>query len=219
LHAREGQSFRFCTHDDLPDGPLLPATVPVLRWLALPPVYAISNAHELGAALFLQRLEIALERGLRFLQFREPHLDPTDAELLFRMTLQRVRAVSGLLVVSSRHPHPWSLAADGVHLTSSDLMAANRRPECEWVGASAHGEVELAHAAAIGVDFVVLGPVSATASHPGSKGMGWHCLARWIAATAVPVYAIGGLNAGDLQRARDAGAHGVALQRAAWLEV
>jgi 8-oxo-dGTP diphosphatase len=218
LHAREGQSFRFCAHDDLPDGPLLPATIPVLRWLALPPVYAISNAHELGAAQFLQRLEIALERGLRFMQFREPHLKPADAEPLFMEALRRVRAVGGVLLVSSRHPHAWSRLADGIHLTSGDLTAASRRPECDWVGASAHGEADLAQAAAIGVDCAVLGPVASTASHPGLPGMGWHRLARLVATTAVPVYAIGGLKAVDLQRARSAGAHGIALQRAAWPE-
>jgi 8-oxo-dGTP diphosphatase len=218
LHAREGQSFRFCAQDDLPDGPLLPATVPVLRWLALPSVYAISNAHELGASVFLRRLELALEGGLRFMQFREPHLSPADAEPLFRETLRQVRAVGGMLVVSSRHPHAWSRVADGVHLTSSDLTTATRRPECDWVGASTHKKSELAHAAAIGVDFAVLGPVAPTTSHPGLPGIGWHDLARLVAATAVPVYAIGGLTTGDLQRAQDAGAQGVALQRAVWRE-
>lgn len=218
LHAREGQSFRFCAPDDLPSGPLLPATLPVLRWLALPPAYAISNAHELGTAVFLQRLDRALEHGLRFMQFREPHLEPADAEPLFRETLRRVRAVGGLLVVSSRHPHAWSRAADGMHLTSGDLTASTRRPECDWIGASTHGEAELARAAAIGVDFAVLGPVAPTASHPGSPGMGWQRLARLIAATAVPVYAIGGLSAGDLRHALDVGAQGIASQRAVWPE-
>jgi 8-oxo-dGTP diphosphatase len=216
LHAREGQSFRFCARDDLPDGPLLPATMPVMRWLALPPVYAISNAHELGAAAFLRRLDLALERGLRFMQFREPLLDLAAAEPLFRETLRRVRAVGGLLVVSSRHPRSWSRAADGMHLTSNDLSTASCRPECSWVGASTHNESELALAAAVGVDFAVLGPVAPTASHPGSQGIGWPSLARSIAAAAVPVYAIGGLTAGDLERAQDAGAQGIALQRAAW---
>lgn len=218
LHAREGQSFRFCARDDLPDGPLLPATVPVLRWLALPSVYAISNAHELGTAIFLRRLELALERGLKFLQFREPRLSPADAEPLFRETLRKVHAVGGLLLVSSRHPHSWSRAADGMHLTSSDLTASVCRPECEWVGASTHNDSELAHAAAIGADFAVLGPVTPTASHPGSRVMGWNGLAQLIAAAAVPVYAIGGLTAGDLQCALGAGAQGVALQRAVWLD-
>jgi len=218
LHAREGQSFRFCARDDLPNGPLLPATVPVLRWLALPPVYAISNAHELGAAVFLRRLDRALERGLKIMQFREPHLDPSEAEPLFRETLRRVRAVDGRLVVSSRHPHAWSRVADGMHLTSSDLMTSTRRPECDWVGASTHGESELARAADIGADFAVVGPVGPTASHPGLRGMGWHTLAQVIAVTAVPVYAIGGLSAQDLGLAQGAGAQGIASQRAAWLE-
>ena len=41
-------------------------------------------------------------------------------------------------------------------------------------------------------------------------------LAREIAATPLPVYALGGLGAGDLAAAEAAGAHGVAAMRAAW---
>ncbi len=75
IHAREHQSFGFFSTGDLPDGPLLPATIPLLRWLALPPHYAISAVARLGRDTFLRRLESALARGLKLLQFREPELD------------------------------------------------------------------------------------------------------------------------------------------------
>lgn len=216
VHAREGQSFRFCAIDDLPDGPLLPATVPVLRWLALPPIYAISNAQELGSAEFLRRLDRQLGRGLRLVQFREPGLEPAAGEPLMREVTRRVHAVGGRLLVSSRHPSAWARMVDGIHLTSRDLAATQQRPEASWVGASIHGLAELEHAAAVGVDFVVLGPIAPTASHLASAGIGWEALARTIDATAVPVYALGGLTPGDLPYATAAGAHGIAMQRAAW---
>ncbi|MGZ9032443.1 MAG: NUDIX domain-containing protein, partial [Burkholderiaceae bacterium] len=73
LHAREQQGFGFYPLDALPR-PLLPATVPVLRGLELPAVYAISGAHVLGVKVFLRRLEAALASGLRFVQLREPQL-------------------------------------------------------------------------------------------------------------------------------------------------
>jgi 8-oxo-dGTP diphosphatase len=62
----------------------------------------------------------------------------------------------------------------------------------------------------------VLGPVSPTATHPGAPTLGFDGLAREIAATPLPVYALGGLGAGDLAAAEAAGAHGVASMRAAW---
>lgn len=215
-HAREGQKFRFCTQDDLPDGPLLPATLPVMRWLGLPAAYALSNVAELGETQFLRRLEVGLRRGVRFVGFREPALDLVAAERAFGGVLERIRAAGARLLVSSRHPEAWARATDGVHLTARDLMGLTRRPQVDWVAASAHAANELDHAATIGVDFAVFGPVAPTASHPGLQGIGWKALARAVSTSAIPVYAIGGLTQGDLDRARRAGAHGVALQRAAW---
>jgi 8-oxo-dGTP diphosphatase len=215
-HAREAQTFRFCTQEDLPGGPLLPATLPVMRWLGLPPVYALSNIAELGETEFLRRLELGLRRGLRFVEFREPALDRVAAERAFSAVLERSRSAGACLLVSSRHPEAWARAADGIQLTARDLMGSVRRPQVDWVAASAHAAHELDHAATIGVDFAVLGPVAKTASHPEMPGVGWNFFARVVSHSAVPVYAIGGLTQGDLDCARRAGAHGVALQRAAW---
>jgi len=216
LHAREGQQFRFCTVNDPPDGPLLPATVPVLRWLSLPPVYAVTNAAELGVEQFIQRLDRALARGARLVQFREPLLDSTTAERLFRLTLERVRRHGGRVLVSSRHPGDWWQKADGVHLTSRDLQALERRPAVDWVGASAHDRMDLSRAASLGADLAVLGPVGATASHPGGAAMGWEVFASAVAGSGVPVYAIGGLTNADVRRAQAAGAQGIAMQRSVW---
>lgn len=215
-HAREAQTFRFCTQEDLPAGPLLPATLPVMRWLGLPAVYALSNVAELGETEFLRRLEVGLRVGVRFVAFREPALDLAAAERAFGGVLERIRTAGARLLVSSRHPEAWARAADGVHLTARDLMGATCRPQVDWVAASAHASHELDHAAAIGVDFAVFGPVAMTASHPDLQGIGWNAFAGAVSSSAIPVYAIGGLKPGDIDRARRAGAHGVALQRAAW---
>ncbi|HQR72559.1 MAG TPA: Nudix family hydrolase [Burkholderiaceae bacterium] len=216
LHAREGQAFRFCALDDLPDGPLLPATVPVLRWLSLPPLYAVTNAGELGSATFLERLERALAAGLKLVLFREPALDASAAESLFLSTLAHVRRHGGRLLVSSRHPAVWWKQADGVHLTSRDLYGLAARPDVDWVGASAHRRADLERATVMGADLASLGPVGATASHPGGVPMGWDAFAATVADSGVPVYAIGGMTTTDFDRAASVGAHGIAMQRALW---
>jgi len=214
-HAREGQSFRFCGLHDLPT-PLLPATLPVLRWLDLPSLYALSDAARLGADEFLARLEQQLASGLRLLQFREPELATAPAEILFGKVLPRVRAVGGRVLVSSRHPLKWAEAADGIHLTARDLESCAIRPDAAWVGASVHDTAQLARAGQLGVDLAILGPVCETLSHPGVPGIGWERLGAIAARSEVPLYAIGGLAQSDLERAQCAGAHGIALQRAAW---
>jgi 8-oxo-dGTP diphosphatase len=216
LHAREQQQYGFFASDHLPDGPLLPATIPVLRWLRLPLSYALSAAGRLGPAAFLLRLEIALERGLRLLQFREPELASNAVVPLFREVLARVRSAGATLLVNSRHEQQLWEQADGVHLTAADLARLEARPELAWVAASVHSAQELRRSADLGLDFAVAGPVRPTPSHPGQPALGWTAFTELVAATALPVYAIGGMSPRDLQSAMRSGAHGVALLSAAW---
>ena len=216
LRAREHQDFGFFSTSSLPDGPLLPATIPVLRWLTLPPIYAISAAARLGRESFLQRLELALARGLKLLQFREPALDDAAAAVLFDEVRVRIRATGATLLVNSRHQRALWESADGVHLTAADLAAVEQRPELEWVGASAHSSAEIEHATQLRLDFVTVGTVRTTATHPGQRPLGWNAFAGMITGSGVPVYSLGGLQINDLATAMSYGAHGIALLSAVW---
>lgn len=215
LHAKEQQGFGFFALDALPT-PLLPATIPVLRGLELPAVHAISAARALGVDEFLRRLDGALSQGLRFVQLREPELGEDAVEGLFVEMRAMTRAAGARLLVNSRHPRRLWERADGVHLTSPALRKTRERPSLPWVGASVHDIAELESAGDLALDYVVLGPVQSTASHPGQAPLGWTAFERIAAATAVPLYAIGGLEAASLPLAMACGAHGVALLSAAW---
>ena len=216
LRAREHQSFGFFSTDTLPGGPLLPATVPVLRWLALAPLYAITSVAQLGRELFLQRLDSALARGLKLLQFREPTLDSADSAVVFDEVQARVRVADGTLLVNSRHHRALWEKADGVHLTAADLAVLQQRPELKWVAASVHSSVEIERAAELLVDFVTAGPVQITATHPNHPPLGWDAFEVMISNSSVPVYALGGMRASDLATAMSHGAHGIASLSAVW---
>lgn len=215
LHAREQQGFGFFPLAALPT-PLLPATIPVLRGLELPAMYAISAARNLGVDEFLRRLEAALARGLRLVQLREPELGEREVERLFAEMQAMTRAAGARLMVNSRHPAGLWERADGVHLTSRHLRETHARPSLPWVGASVHTAGELRHAGHLALDYAVLGPAQITASHPGQPPLGWTEFERLAAVTELPVYAIGGLEAQTLPLAMACGAHGIALLSAAW---
>jgi 8-oxo-dGTP diphosphatase len=215
LHAREQQRFGFFALDALP-APLLPATIPVLRGLELPPVCAISAARSLGTDAFLCRLEVALAHGLRLVQLREPDLGEREVDRLFTEMRAMTRAAGARLLVNSRHPPSFWERADGVHLTAGALKQARERPPLPWVGASVHDAGELERAGALGLDYAVLGSVQATASHPDQAPLGWTEFERLAGASTLPVYAIGGLDVENLPLAMACGAHGVALLSAAW---
>ena len=92
LHGRENQAFAWQRIDDLTVGPLLPANGPILRALALPTLYGISNAAQVGIDAFLDQLELALKRGLRLVQIREKALGPPELTALAKHAVTMRRA-------------------------------------------------------------------------------------------------------------------------------
>ena len=99
---------------------------------------------------------------------------------------------------------------------SAQLASRAARPQVALVAASCHDAGELARAAELGCDFAVLGPVRATASHPGATPLGWSGFEALVRGTQIPAFALGGVSPGDEDRARAAGAHGLAMLRGAW---
>lgn len=215
-HGCENQSLIWQTVSDITVGPLLPANAPVLRALQLPPLYAISNVAELGRDEFLRRLQRALQDGLRLVQVREKAM-PRDAlrDLSLR-AIELARKHGARVLLNSDVELAQEVGADGVHLSSAQLAVCGARPEMEWCAASCHDAAELRLAAELGLDFAVLGPVLPTLSHPGAVHLGWERFAALAAASAIPVYALGGLHGENVETAMRHGAHGVALLRQAW---
>lgn len=199
-------------------GPMLPANAPILTGLSLSPVYAITNLAELGEDVFFERLKQGLANGLKMIQVREKQLSEEDL-MLFAERVIEVAAPYGAKVFINGHlKMSLDLHASGVHYTSAQLMRLSARPENLLCGASCHNQQELAQAARLGLDYVMLSPVQATLSHVGANALGWEMFESLTQDYPLPVFALGGMRQGDLHIARRHGAHGIAMQRAVWLE-
>lgn len=215
-HGREQQSFAWQSTRDMTVAPVLPANGPVLRALDLPDVYGISNVAELGEQDYLNRLEHALQRGLRLVQIREKQLAQDRLHYLAARIIKLARGYDAKVLLNGSAELAGEVGADGVHFSATQLMQSRARPPVGLVGASCHDPTELARAVEIDADFVVLGPVLPTPSHPGSPGTGWGKFSTLILDYPLPVYALGGMRKGHLERAWQAGAHGIAMMRGAW---
>jgi 8-oxo-dGTP diphosphatase len=215
-HPHEGQGGLAWTHAARPEvEPILPANGPILRGLELPLIYGITVAAETGVEAFMARLEGALASGLRLVQLREKGLPAAELARLGERVAEACQRYGARLMVNADPALATRLGA-GVHLTSAQLAGLSERPDLPWVGTSCHDAAELARAVALNVDFVVLGPVCQTASHPGAPPLGWTRFANLIQDYPLPVYALGGLTGDDLPRARQAGAQGIAMRSGAW---
>jgi len=215
-HGREGQAFAWQDLRALTVGPVLPANGPVLKSLALPTEYAISNAAEVGEARFLTALEARLAAGLRLVQLREKALPRDRLAALARRVVATAGRYGAIVLVNGDAALAREVGAHGVHLTARQLADTAARPALDWVGASCHTAAELRRAEGLGADFAVLGPVAATPTHPGVPTLGWDGFEASARADAFPVFALGGMRRIDLERAWSCGAHGVAMIRGAW---
>lgn len=213
-YPHEGQQFSWQRPDGAMASPILPANEPILRALALPHLYAISNAAELGVATYLQRLDVALKNGLRLVQLREKNMEAEALRELAARVVELAHAHRARVLVSGDAQLAVQVGADGVHLNSAQLDQP--RPPLALCAASCHSMEELRRAEAIGCDFALLSPVLPTLSHPGAAHLGWERFGQIVSGASIPVYALGGLSHADMERAWQHGAHGIALLRQAW---
>ena len=215
-HPHEGQILSWQQPSQVTVSPLLPANFPIVKALTLPPLLGITHAEPLGVDAFLVRLDAALDQGLKLIQVRDKTLPEAVRLTLARETVRRAHVHGARVLVNGSLDLVHAAGADGVHLDSAAAAQLGVRPDCEWVGVSCHDAAELAHAAAIGADFALLSPVLPTLTHPGAATLGWARFSELAAASAIPVYGLGGLARTDVALAQSHGAHGVALLRGAW---
>lgn len=220
-HGREGQALDWVAPGELGRKPLLPADRPILSALALGSLCAVTGHYE-DLPDFRRRVARVVERGASLVQLRAPWADQRELGALAASAIEycRPRAVPVVINGEPERVMPVIAAtgADGIHLPVRcwrDLTAVSK-PEAGWLGMSCHDREELAEAVRLGADYAVLGPVLATASHPGAPGIGWERFAELTAPLPLPVFAIGGMVSTMLEPAWRHGAQGVAAISALW---
>lgn len=216
-HGREDQQLSWQNPHAVSVAPLLPANQGILQALALPRVYAITQASKYGIPGFMERLHAALERGVRLIQVRERDMPPSELARFVRRCVSLAHDYSARVLVNGDETVAGDTGADGVHLQADQLMQCHTRPTTRLLGASCHNRDELQHAADLGMDFVVLSPVLPTQSHPGAPTLGWERFSELCLDMPMPVFALGGMHLDMLNTAMTHSAHGVSLLSGIWL--
>jgi thiamine-phosphate pyrophosphorylase len=131
--------------------------------------------------------------------------------------LALARPPEASVFVNGRPDVAAAVGAHGLQLGSTDLGPMDARTVFPggWVGRSVHSAREAADAIGEGADYLMLGNVYPTPSHPDRPGAGLG-LVREVVAMGRPVIAIGGIDAERAVKVRDAGAYGAAAIRALW---
>jgi thiamine-phosphate pyrophosphorylase len=163
-----------------------------------------------------------LEAGRRrvALHVRGPGLSGRVVYERAESLLDVARATGSAVIVNDRVDVALTLpAVAGVQLRETSLpvdVARRLLGPARWIGASVHGAVRARNAAARGADYVLLGTVFATPTHPARSGGGLALLTEVLRTTALPVLAIGGVTAERAKELRGAGAYGAAVLGGVW---
>ena len=212
-YANENQELSWQFADNIKVAPMLPANVPVLRALSLPPVYQITNAADLGVQDALIKLKNSFQQGTRLVQIREPAMIKDELRLFAHEVVELAHYYGAKVLMNGDSELSREIGMDGVHFSSVQLMGATSRQETDLCGASCNNTEEIFQAERLSMDFVVLGQVLSTLSHPGATPTGWRKFAAFIRDFPLPVYALGGMQLEDLTTAWEHGGHGIAMMR------
>jgi thiamine-phosphate pyrophosphorylase len=159
----------------------------------------------------------ALKAGVRLVQYRAKQADDRTRLAEATALCELCRRHGALFLVNDRLDLALAVDADGVHLGQDDVPPALARrllgPE-RLIGRSTHDPAQLRQAIDDGCDYVGVGPVHATPTKPGREPVGLAYVRQAAAQATIPWFAIGGIEASNLEAVRQAGASRVAVVRA-----
>jgi thiamine-phosphate pyrophosphorylase len=155
----------------------------------------------------------AVGGGVNVVQLREKDL---AADQLVPLA-DRLRAITqdkALLIVNSHLDVALLCGADGVHLPEKGpSVAVTRRLAGDGfiIGRSVHSVEEAVKAQDEGADYVQVGAIFPTRSHPGLSPAGLALLKSVAARVTVPIVAVGGVTAENVGQVMQAGVRGTAV--------
>ncbi|MDX3852885.1 thiamine phosphate synthase [Streptomyces sp. AK02-01A] len=181
-------------------------------------IYLCTDARKRQADL-PEFLDAVLASGVDIVQLRDKGMEAAEELEHLQVFADACRRHGALLAVNDRADVAHAIGADVLHLGQGDLPVPAARAilgDTPLIGRSTHAEAEVdAAAAEPGVDYFCVGPCWPTPTKPGrhAPGLG---LVRYAAARAGerPWFAIGGIDAGNLDQVLDAGARRIVVVRA-----
>jgi thiamine-phosphate diphosphorylase len=194
----------------------------------IPRLHVVTDDEILAGGDFLDRARLVLEFGADVaFHLRGPR---TDGRRLFELAVQlrEIAAASGAkLLVNDRVDVAMCAGVYGVHVGGRSLAPREARRllgSAGLLGVSVHtleAPVEAPvdasrEASREQADFLFLGSIWPTTSHPGRAPAGPGLVQDVSAAAGIPVLGIGGVTPGRVPTLLQAGAHGVAVIDGIW---
>ncbi len=182
------------------------------RWVN-PSLMLITDRSRLRGRPIEEVASQAVDSGVTVVQLREKDLSSGDLYDL-AVTVHAVLRGRALLLVNDRIDVAIAAGADGVHLPEHTLPLQKLRDyvgDACIVGRSVHSVEAALRAEQEGADYVQVGAVYETRSHPGQTPAGIELVRAVAEAVRVPIVAVGGITPERVAEVIEAGADGIAV--------
>lgn len=181
----------------------------------LPKIYPITDTDISGLSHAEQVRRLAAG-GARVVQIRQKEIDSRTWYDDLAEAVAAARSSGTALIVNDRVDIALICGADGVHLGQDDLPPAEARKllgETAIIGYSTHTIGQVREALSMPVDYIAFGPIFRTSTKLDTDPVVGTELLRQVrdASGAMPIVAIGGINAGNVRSVLAAGADSAAM--------
>jgi thiamine-phosphate pyrophosphorylase len=181
--------------------------------LPTPPLLLVTDRRQARIPLS-EVIKQACVAGCRWISLREKDLSEQEQIAMFESLRATIQQYGARATIHGSAQCAKSAAANGVHLAAGEDPAATRAAlgRQALIGLSVHNASELDDLASGTIDYVVAGPAYETAGKPGyGPPLGSKGIAAIVAASDVPVIAIGGVAPQNASELISAGAAGIAV--------
>ena len=165
------------------------------------------------SASLLSSITAAVRGGVNMIQVRAPELERTEFFNLAAAVMETI-GDDALVVINNRVDVALAVDAGGVQLGERGpaVKAARRVGGDDWlIGRSVHSLEGSLKAETDLADYLLLGTLYETMSHPGQPGAGIGLLSEVAASVQLPIIGIGGIDPERATAVVSAGARGVAV--------
>jgi thiamine-phosphate pyrophosphorylase len=183
--------------------------------LKLPCLCLVADCSVVSVDEIPDRVRSAVDGGVSMVQLRAKEM-PGGLMLSLAREMEDVIGGRAALLINERVDVAAVAPAGGVQLGEAALSASSARqllPAGSLVGRSVHSVEGAVQATSDGADFLVVGTMFATRSHPGEEPAGPGLLRQVAGRCDLPLIGIGGITPENVDSVIEAGASGVAVIR------
>ncbi len=154
----------------------------------------------------------AVEGGTNMIQFRDRDMQEAD-RLHVAVKLREITENKALFIVNGDVDLAKKVRADGIHFPEKHVFDADseKLKKSFILGKSVHSLEMATKAASEGIDYLIVGTLFPSKSHPQGRSSGTKIIEDISRKVSVPLIGIGGISSQNCQKVIDSGASGVAV--------